>query len=86
MLLNQYQFTFLAGADTQVFLIEELVWGLVGWPHRCRLRLPATCEWEAQTFYGRTCLEVAEQVTRFLKTHYAGRGMPREGAFPAGGE
>jgi len=85
MLLNEYQFTFLAGPTTQVFRIEELVWGIVGWPQRCRLKLPTTSDWEARTFYGRTCLEVADKVTHFLRTHYATKKGQHRNAFCAAG-
>jgi hypothetical protein len=65
MILTEYRFTFLAGPNSQVFRIEEFR-GRAGWPGRYRIKIPATSEREARTFYGRTCFEVSERVTLFL--------------------
>jgi hypothetical protein len=61
MLLREHRFTFLAGTETYLFRIEELVRGLSAWPHRFRLRLPAGAGSEAKTIYGASCYEVAEK-------------------------
>jgi hypothetical protein len=78
MFVNENEFRFFGGPNTQVFQIEQLVWGMVGWPGRCRLKIPATSEWEARRFYGRTCLEVAEKARDFFASHYA-RGQKQRG-------
>jgi hypothetical protein len=53
-MLKEHRFTFFAGAETHLFRIEELVTGPV-WPHRFRLKLPASSRSEAKTFYGTSC-------------------------------
>jgi hypothetical protein len=65
MILQKYEYRFLAGGHSEVLHIEESC-PSSEWPARFRLQLPATSNWEAQTFYGDNCAEVAEQVTDFL--------------------
>lgn len=66
MLLKEYRFKCIVGAETHLFTIEEWVKGLAVWPRRFRVRLPASSRSEAKTFYGATCDEAAEKAANFL--------------------
>jgi|SRR5580700_1775572 hypothetical protein len=66
MLLKEHRYMFLVGATRHVFRVEELVKGAAGWPRRFRLKLAASSLWEAQTFYGVSCRDVAEKAAKFL--------------------
>jgi len=66
MLLKEHRYMFLVGATDHVFRVEELVKGTAGWPGRFRLKLAASSLWEAQTFYGESCRDVAEKACQFL--------------------
>jgi hypothetical protein len=57
MLLKEHRFTFVAGTETLLFRIEELIKGPTTWPHRFKLTLPASFHSEAKTFYGQSCYE-----------------------------
>jgi|HubBroStandDraft_6_1064221.scaffolds.fasta_scaffold39889_3 hypothetical protein len=69
MLLREHRFKFFVGAEDYVFRVEELVTGTSSWPDRCRLRLPASARTEAKTFYGASCVEVAEKAAGFIASH-----------------
>jgi len=74
MLLKEHRYMFLVGATDHVFRVEELVKGTAGWPGRFRLKLAASSLWEAQTFYGESCRDVAEKAfagpePALLETH-----------------
>jgi hypothetical protein len=75
MLLKEHRFKFIAGTETYLFKIEELVRGLAIWPHRFRLRVAASSRSEAKTFYGASCYEVAEKAADFM-AFGAGVGQP----------
>jgi hypothetical protein len=60
MLLKEHRFTFIVGAEIHLLKVEELVGGLAFWPHRFRLKLPATAQFEAKTIYGAECDQVAQ--------------------------
>jgi hypothetical protein len=77
MLLKEHRFKFFAGNETHLFTIEELVAGLAGWPHKFRLRLPASPRSEAKTFYGASCTEAADKAAKFI-TQILGRSETRE--------
>ena len=66
MLMKEHRYLFSAGSTTHIFRIEELVRGLELWPHRFRMKLSASLQWEAQTFYGASCREAAERAADFL--------------------
>jgi hypothetical protein len=66
MLLREHRFKFLAGAETHLFRIEELVKGVVVWPQQFRLTLPASASAKSKTFYGASCYEVAEKAADFM--------------------
>jgi len=66
VLLKEYRFRCVVGAETHLFTIEEWVKGLAVWPRRFRVRLPASSRTEAKTFYGATCHEAAEKAANFL--------------------
>ena len=74
MLLREYEYRFLAGRDSQVFRIEEIL-SAAGWPGRFRLRVPKTSRWEARTFYGDHAGEVAAKAAEFLSTHLRGKAL-----------
>ena len=57
---------FFVGAETHLFMIDELVKGLAGWPNRFRLKLSASPRSGAKTFYGASCYEVAEKAAEFM--------------------
>jgi hypothetical protein len=75
MLLKEHRFKFYAGAESHLFTIEELVRGLAGWPHRFRIKLPASSRREAKTFYGANCYEVAEKAVLFMLGNSAHSGV-----------
>jgi hypothetical protein len=77
MLFREHRFKFLAGADTHLFTIEELVTGLAVWPHSFRLRLPASSRLEAKTFYGASCYETAEKAAEYITRNSGPSGMDR---------
>ena len=66
MLLREHRFKFIAGTETHLFRIEELVRGLATWPHKYKLTLPASASTESKTFYGAGCDEVAEKAADFI--------------------
>ena len=89
MLLKEHRFKFIAGTETLLFRIEELVKGPTMWPHRFKLTLPASFHSEARTFYGKSCYEVAEKAANFIDrkatdsgTDRSAHSSPGPGAFP----
>ena len=89
MLLKEHRFRFVAGTETLLFRIEELVKGPTTWPHRFKLTLPASFHSEAKTFYGQSCYEVAEKAANFIdrkatnsETVRSAHSSPGPGAFP----
>jgi hypothetical protein len=66
MLLKEHRFKFFAGVSTYLFIIEEMVSGMAVWPHKFRLKIPASSDGEARTFYGKSCDEVAEKAAEFM--------------------
>jgi hypothetical protein len=76
MLLREHRFKFIAGT-THIFTIEEIVKGMAVWPHKFRLRLPASSNSEAKTFYGATCYEVAEKAAESMAGNLGQPGMHR---------
>lgn len=66
MLLREHRFKFIAGAETHLFRIEELVRGLATWPHKYKLTLPSSARADSKTFYGASCYEVAEKAADFM--------------------
>jgi hypothetical protein len=86
MLLKEHRFKCIAGTETYLFKIEELVRGLAIWPHRFRLRVAASPRWEAKTFYGASCYEVAEKAADFIaQGANAGQtGMDKESQYSQG--
>jgi hypothetical protein len=89
MLLKEHRFKFVAGTETVLFRIEELVKGPTTWPQRFKLTLPASFHSEAKTFYGQSCYEVAEEAANFMDckptdsgTDRSAHSSPRPGAFP----
>ena len=65
-LVKVHSFTFTVGAETHLFLVEEVVAKLSSWPARFRLTLAASAHSEAKTFYGSSCYEVAEKAADFI--------------------
>lgn len=65
-LVKEHYFKFTAGAETHMFLVEELVAKFSSWPARFRLRLDASSRSETKTFYGESCYDVAEKAADFL--------------------
>jgi|ERR1700682_5278667 hypothetical protein len=84
MLLKEHRFKFLAGAETHLFTIEELVTGLAGWPDRFRLKLPASSSSEAKTFYGASCYDAAEKAAHFIASNSGQSGIGRSTHLPQG--
>jgi hypothetical protein len=74
-LVREHSFKFAAGAETHLFLVEELVATLPSWPARFRLRLDASCRSEAKTFYGASCYEVAEKAAEFVALNVSAIGL-----------
>jgi hypothetical protein len=66
MLLKEHRFMFVVGTATHILRVEELVKGAAGWPRKFRLKLAASSFFEAQTFYGVSCRDVAEKAAKFL--------------------
>jgi len=60
-LVKEHNFKFTVGAETHLFVVEELVAKLPSWPARFRLRLDAASRSESKTIYGVSCYEVAEK-------------------------
>jgi hypothetical protein len=77
MLLREHRFKFVAGVDTHLFTIEEIVRGVAVWPHKFRLKIPASSSCEARTFYGKSCYEVVERPQSSWPMTQA--GMSRQG-------
>jgi hypothetical protein len=83
MLLREHRFTFFAGAEIHVFRIEELIGGVVYWPQRFRLQLPASSRGEAKTIYGTDCETLAQKAAELLlRESVSGRGTARPGVSP----
>jgi hypothetical protein len=78
MLLKEHRFKFVAGVCTHVFNIEEMVSGMAVWPHKFRLKIPASSNCEARTLYGKSCDEVAEKAAEFM-AHNSGRRKESSG-------
>jgi len=86
LLLREHRFKFVAGIQTHVFTIDELVSGIAVWPNKFRLKVPASSNSEAKTFYGPSCYEVAEKAAQFMgqnthqsvadRTTYSSQGSP----------
>jgi hypothetical protein len=66
MLLKEHRFMFVAGGETHLFRIEELITGLAGWPSKFRLKIPASSLLKAKTFYGESCNETAAKAVAFV--------------------
>jgi hypothetical protein len=66
MLVREHRFIFVGGSETHLFRIEELVAGLAGWPSKFRLKVPASSDLQAKTFYGENCYETAAKGVAFL--------------------
>ena len=67
MLLKEHRFRFVAGTETLLFRIEELVKGPTTWPHRFKLTLPASFHSEAKTFYGQALLRSGRKGRQFYR-------------------
>jgi hypothetical protein len=65
-LVKEHNFKFAVGAETHLFLVEELVAKLSSWPARFRVRLNVSPQSEGKTFYGASCYEVAEKAADFV--------------------
>jgi hypothetical protein len=76
-LVKEHSFKFAAGADTYLFVVEELVATLPSWPARFRLRLDASSRSEAKTFYGASCYEVAEKAADFVALSGSAMGLDK---------
>jgi hypothetical protein len=76
MLLREHRFKFVADAYTHLFNIEEMVSGMAVWPNKFRLKIPASSNWEARTFYGKSCHEVAEKAAEFMAQNPGCRKEP----------
>jgi len=66
MLLREHRFTFFACTEIHLLRVEELVRGMTVWPHRYRLRLPASPGSEEKTIYGASCYEVAQKAAELI--------------------
>jgi hypothetical protein len=75
MLLREHRFKLVVGAETRLLVIEELAKGLAVWPHKFRLKLPASAHCEARTFYASSCYEVAEKAADYLAGSAGQRGI-----------
>jgi hypothetical protein len=69
MLFKEHRFKFLVGTEKHLFLVQELLGELAGWPQRFRLKLPASLHSEVKTFYGASCYEVAEKAADFIASN-----------------
>jgi hypothetical protein len=86
MLVREHNFRFTVGAETHLFVIEELVAMLPSWPERFRLRLAASADCEIKMFYGASAEEAARKAADFVsgcgskeradKTAYSSTGRP----------
>jgi len=76
MLLKEHRYTFFAGTEVHLFRIEELVRGMAVWPHRYRLRLPASSGEESKTIYGASCYEVAQKAADLIGAKSGWSGKP----------
>jgi hypothetical protein len=76
-LVKEHSFKFTVGAETHVFVVEELVAKLSNWPARFRLRLEASSRSKPRTIYGASCYEVAEQAADFVALSGGSAGMNR---------
>jgi hypothetical protein len=77
MLLKEHRFTSIVGTEIHLFRVEELVKGLVFWPHRFRLKLPATPHVEAKTIYGAECEQVAHAAVDAIAGRVRREAVPR---------
>lgn len=76
-LVKEHSFKFAAGAETHLFLVEELVAKLSSWPARFRPKLGASPCSEGKTFYGASCYEVAEKAADFVALSGGGVGFSK---------
>jgi hypothetical protein len=83
MLLKEHRYMFIVGAASHAFRVEELVKGAPGWPRRFRLKLAASSFFEAQTFYGVSCREVAEKAAKYLALEVYELPQSIEGSYQA---
>jgi hypothetical protein len=81
-LVKEHSFKFAVGAETHLFLVEELVAKLSSWPARFRLRLDASSRTEAKTFYGASCYEVAEKAADFVSLNGGAIGLNKSTYLP----
>jgi|HubBroStandDraft_3_1064219.scaffolds.fasta_scaffold411389_1 hypothetical protein len=75
LLVKEHNFRFTIGAETHLFVVEELVAMLPSWPERFRLRLAASADCEIKMFYGASAEEAAGKAAGFvsgceIKTFY----------------
>lgn len=66
MLVRMHDFKFTIGAETHLFVVEEIVAMLPSWPERFRLRLAAPVDCEIKVFYGATAEEAARKGAEFI--------------------
>lgn len=66
-LVKEHRYIAYTHVDTLVLRIEEFVSGPVRWPDQYRLKMPATADRPAKTFYGSTSHEVAEKGGQFIQ-------------------
>jgi hypothetical protein len=66
MLVKEHDFRFTIGAETHLFVVEELVAILPSWPERFRLRLAASADCESKIFYGASAQEAARKAADFV--------------------
>lgn len=76
-LVKEHSFKFAVGAETHLFLVEELVAKLSSWPAKFRLRLRASPRSEGKTFYGASCYEVAERAADFVALSGGAAGLSK---------
>jgi len=76
MLLREHRFTFFACTEIHLLRVEELVRGMTVWPHRYRLRLPASPGSEEKTIYGASCYEVAQKAAELIAANAGWSGVP----------
>jgi hypothetical protein len=76
-LVKEHSFKFAVGAETYLFLVEELVAKLSSWPARFRLRLGASPRSEGKIFYGASCYEVAEKAADHVALRGGAAGLSK---------
>jgi hypothetical protein len=76
-LVKEHSFKFAVGAETHLFLVEELVAKLSSWPARFRVRLGASRQSEGKTFYGANSYEVAEKAADFIALSGSSAGLSK---------